>query len=189
MLSNPKIELSHSDGGLTHKVCIKIEVNKHPIHGRGIKFKLSSYEEINSIVTDKNIEGINKYLDATFGYYTLDVEHEFVMAHYNWHKFADVSHTKGVTCPVENLQNINTILNRRIERMFDLCYKAKLIFFVYGETQNYNYLQVDKEFYSLNDFSKLEKVMHDKFGSKSLIIDINKVNDARELMDIAAKIT
>ncbi len=186
LLSNPKVQLNYNDAGMTHRVCRKRGRNIDPKHGYGIKFESSTYDEINSITTDKDIDRLHEYIDSSFAYYTLDLKHKFILAHFNWHKFADVSKSKGITDPNINLQNTNDILNKRIKRMIDICNKAKHVFFIFEENQNYNYIQIDKDFYSLNDFSQLEKVMNDKFALKNSIIDINNVKDAKDIMKIIA---
>lgn len=139
VLANPKINMRFDDEKLTHSVCLKFEGCTDSAGNRGIEFKRSSYDEINTIVTSKNIENINQYLDSTFGYYTLDENHKFVLAHYNWHEFSDKSKYKGITDPTLNLEAINKSLNKRIDRLFDICNSAKYIFFIYGEYQNYEY--------------------------------------------------
>jgi hypothetical protein len=187
VIRDPIIQLDYNDDGRTHRVCIKAGKYKESNNGYGLNFELSSYEEIESIVTDRNVKGINKYLDKTFGYYTLDQKHQFVLAHYNWHRFADVSKSKGVTDPSENLQMINSILNNRIKRMFDLCKTAKFSFFIFGESQNYNHIKIGDKRSSLKDFSLLERVLSDKLNAGIFqIIDINEVKSAKELVDIIA---
>lgn len=184
VLSDPNIQLAYNDEGLTHQVCVKTEEHTDSVHGFGIKFELSSYEKIDSIVTSRGVKGINKYLDTTYGYYTLDVNHQFVLAHYNWHKSSNFSKSKGIVNPEENLKIINSMLNKRIKRMFDLCNKAKYIFFVLGEFQKYNYIQIGKEYYPLNDFSQLEKVLDANFNVKFSIINIDDINSAEDLLGI-----
>jgi hypothetical protein len=168
-LNKPKIALNYLDDGLTHAVCIKYEDNIDADIGRGIAFKKSSYDEINSIVTDKEIVNINKYLDSTFGYYTLDENHKFVLAHYNWHEFAQKSKSQGVTDPKLNLQKINDSLNNRIERMFALCRAAKYIFFVYGECQNYRYMKINDQCFDLKDLSGIKSTVDSKFKAQSFV--------------------
>lgn len=184
VFSNPEFKLEYQDKGTTHRVCMKIENHLDPTHGKGIKFQLSSYDEINSIVTEKNIEGINKFLDSTLGYYTLDLSHKVIFAHYNWHKFANYSHSKGIIDPNKNLQILNDTMNRRITRMLETCDEAKHIFFISGETQGYNYIQIDKSFYFLNDFHELNKILTTKYGTKFSIININNIVGPEDLINL-----
>lgn len=183
VLENPQINLEFNDDGQTHTVCIKNELNTDPKYGFGIKFSTSTYEEIDSIVTSRYIDSINKYLDSSFGYYTLDKKHKFVLAHYNWHPFADKSEPNGITSPCDNLPKINDILNKRIVRMLEMCDKAKHIFFIFGEGQNYKYMQIDNKYYMLNNFSKLNDICSKKFGSKFSIVNINDVKDLSEFLN------
>lgn len=182
VLSNPKIDLKHNDQGLTHRVCIKNENHRDNLNGLGIKFEISDYDHINSIATHPDLENINRYLDSTFGFYTLDVKHQFVLAHYNWHKFSHPSKSKGIVDPDKNLENINETLNKRIDRMFNLCRKAKHIFFVYGEFQKFNYIQIGSEFHHLNDFSHLEKVIKSTFDKPYSIVDLSNQNDIDKVL-------
>ncbi len=186
VIINQNIQLSYDDNGLSHKVCIKTEDVVDTTHGRGIKFEKSSYNKINAITINKNIEDINKYLDSSCGYYTLDQQNKFILAHYNWHEFADITKSKGIANPAKNLQIINEILNKRIKRMIDLCNAAKHIFFVFSENQNYDYIQIDDIFYSLKDFSTLEEILRNTFPGISTIIDIQKIKGAEDLLQIIA---
>lgn len=183
ILNNPKVALNFSDNGLTHSVCTKHEDDVDSDFGRGIAFKTSSYDEINSIVTDKEIVNINRYLDSTFGYYTLDVNHKFVLAHYNWHKFAQKSKSQGVTDPKLNLQKINDSLNKRIERMYDLCRAAKYIFFIYGEYQNYAYMKINDQYSDLKDLSGIKSAVDNKFKAQSFVGSSAEFDSPHKILD------
>lgn len=131
VLNNPKINLKFPDINLNnHTVCIKNERYNDSNLGIVTQFKKSTYHEIDSIVDSGNCSKINSYLDSTYGYYTVDLQHKFVLAHYNWHKLSNPFKSKGITDPEKNIENINQILNKRIERMFELCNSAKYIFFI-----------------------------------------------------------
>ncbi len=182
VLSNPKIELKYHDQGSTHRVCIKKAKYRDMLNGIGIKFEISDYDFINSMASHPEMENINNYLDSTFGYYTLDVKHQFVLAHYNWHKFSHPSKSKGVVDPEKNLENINDMFNRRLDRLFNLCRKAKHIFFVYGEFQKFNYIQIGSEFHDLNEFSDLEKVIKNIFDKPHSIINLSKPSDIQTVL-------
>ncbi|MEL0630920.1 hypothetical protein [Psychromonas aquatilis] len=176
VFENPHINLAF-DNELTQTVCIKTERNMDTTYGLGVKFESSTYEHINSIAINKNVNSINKYLDSTFGYYTLDKTHNFVLAHYNWHPLSDPIKSNGVTNPEQNLKKINETLNKRILRMLDMCNKAKHILFIFGDHQNYKYLQIDNKHYFLNDFDRLNKICSKKYDSKfSIISNINNVD-------------
>lgn len=181
VLRNPTIRLKYSsDYNDSHAVCIKYENYNDPISGKGIKFQKSTYHEINSLSTGKEIDNINMYLDSTFGYYTLDLKHNFVLAHYNWHSFADINKSKGIADPAINIKNINDILNRRVQRMFDKCNSAKYIFFIFFENQSYNYMMIDNEKFDLNDLSEIKNTVNNIFGSKAFVLKMNEscsVND------------
>ncbi|WP_221798460.1 hypothetical protein [Oceanobacter mangrovi] len=169
---NPEVSMSYDDE--SHAVCKKYEAFQDSERGKGIKFETSSYDEINSLV--KSVEGaeINQYLDSTFGYYTLDKEHNFVLAHYNWHELASDEKSKGIRVPEGNIPLINTMFNKRIERMLEMCVKAKHIFFVYL-IQNGSYLKLDDTFYDLADFSELKNVLDDKYNFQYSILDLQNI--------------
>lgn len=181
VLANPKISMEFDDQGETHSICVKNEANKDANWGIGIKFTSSTYKHINSVAVKKDMPKINNYLDSSFGFYTLDKKHKFVLAHYNWHHFADVSRSKGITNPKENLNIINNMLNRRIDRMMEICDKANHIFFIFGENQNYKYMQIDEEYFFLNDFEKLNQVCNRSFGSKFTVCNIFDIPSASNI--------
>lgn len=118
LLINKKINLNNSRVKTNHLVCIKHENHEDPTLGRGIKFIKSTYEEINLTVKNREMPDINKYLDSTFGYYTLDTENQFILAHYNWHVYANRDKPGRVYDPIGNIKNISNTINRRLDRMF-----------------------------------------------------------------------
>jgi len=183
VLKNPKINLDYKSSE-TQTVCIKHENHIDSIYGKGIKFQKSNYEEINSIASNKEVKNLKIYLDSHFGYYTLDLKHKFVLSHFNWHKLADEANSKGITDPLINLRNINIILNRRVKRMFEKCNNAKYIFFIHLENQGYNYMMIDDEKFKLNDFQEIIDVANDIFDAKVHLLDVNKLNGAKEILQI-----
>lgn len=185
VIKNPKINLEYPESSLTHAVCTKYERQNDSLLGFGIKFKKSSYAKINSIVENREGMGINRFLDSTCGYYTLDLTHNFILAHYNWHKRATLEQSKGVYDPCLNLKQINEIFNKRIRRMFDLCNSAKICFFVVGEFQKYNYMMVDDDYFDLNDFTELESTIRDVFSAKCFVATVSDIDTADKLFAIA----
>ena len=152
VLKTPNINMSFNDKGQSHNVCILTKNVIDDTHGSGIQFQSSTYKYIDSIAVDKNVKDLYKYLDSTYAYYTHDMQHNLILAHYNWHSLSNYNHSKGITNPLENLEKINNILNKRIIRMLDVCDKAKHIFFIFGNNEDYNYLKIDTHLYHLNDF-------------------------------------
>lgn len=184
VLNEPIINLKFPDENCdTHTVCIKQRMHEDILHGKGIRFQKSTYDEINSLAIDKDIPNINKYLDNTYGYYTLDIKHNFVLAHYNWHVFSNPSKSKGITDPSINIKNINDMMNRRIKRMFDMCNAAKYIFFIFNE-ENYNYMLIDDNYFDLHDLTELKNVVNDKFNAQSFVLKVNEVDSADKILDI-----
>lgn len=184
VIKNREIRLSYPDKDIkTHNVCIKEENSLDEVHGLGIKFTSSTYNEINDLASSKEAMGINKLLDSTFAYYTLDMKNGYVLAHYNWHVFASKEKSNGIYDVAENIQLINETMNRRIERMFKLCDSAKNVLFVFYNGQNYNYMKVDDTFYFLNDFTYLNKVLKERFGNKSRAILFSDIDTPKKLLN------
>lgn len=183
VLESCEINLRFEDEFDSHAVCIKNEFSTDPLYGKGIEFISSSYDAIDKKVINVEAKDFNKYLDSTFGYYTLDKKHNFVLAHYNWHALADDEKSQGIIDPKENLKRINKKLNSRISRMMRLCCNAFHIFFIYSETQNYNYMKIDEKYFFLNDFDRLNSVCKSAFGSKFSIINIDEVCNPKELLN------
>ncbi len=184
LLEDQVVELKYKDDGLSHRVCVKNESHTDPIHGRGIKFETKSYDYINSKAKSTEQSDINQYLDSTFGYYTLDCKFNYVLAHYNWHTFSSDEKSKGITDPDLNLKAINSTLNKRIERMIKLCRDVDFITFVFHDDQRLQYMQIDEQYYFLNDFSALENVCDKMFKNKYRIIRLDQVKSVNDLMAV-----
>lgn len=182
LLTEQKVDLNYHDNGATHTVCTKTESNIDSIHGRGIKFETKGYDYINDAAKSRDQENINHYLDSTFGYYTLDRNCNYVLAHYNWHSFSDDRKSKGITDPAINLRETSEILSKRIDRMMRLCNKAEHIFFIFYESQKYNYIQIDNEYYFLDDFSEVREVCDKFFGDKYTLVRLSDINSVSDLL-------
>lgn len=181
VINNPLIKMDFLNKE-SQTVCIKYEAYKDPVLGDGIKFQKSSYDEIDSLVVSKDMKDINMYVDSTFGYYTLDLKHNFVLAHYNWHKFSDPNKSRGCTDPLVNLQNINNILNNRIRRMFDLCEVAENIFFIYHMAGNYNHMSIDDKHFDLQDLTPIRVAVNEKFKAQSFVITTDEIINADNIL-------
>jgi len=179
ILQNPTINLTDSN----HSVCMKYENHYDTNLGLGIKFKTSTYNEINTLATHTDIEGIKQYLDGTFGYYTLDPQHNYILAHYNWHPFASQSHTDRIYNPKHNIKQINTLLNTRIQTMFHICNHAKYIFFVFGEYQDYHYMSIDTMQFDLHNYQEIQTVAKEIFSAKSFVLNANDFENIDMLFD------
>nr|WP_321466841.1 hypothetical protein [uncultured Desulfobulbus sp.] len=188
ILKNQNIDLKYNDKS-TQTACIKNENYTDIKYGLGIKFETSTYEEINNLAKSKTQKDIKKYLDSTFGYYTLDMNHGYVLAHYNWHKFADIATSKGHTDPEYNLIKISELLNMRIERLVNICRKAKIIFFVYDESQGYNFMCIDDSYFSLSDLEPIKSAANDMFNGRSIIIESKDIESPYHIMSIIKNIT
>lgn len=183
ILKNPEISLIHKDSG-SQNPCIKYENFHDENLGTIIRFKRSSYDEIETLAKSPDQPGINKYLDNTFGYYTLDERHKFVLAHFNWHRFSDVKHSNGIHDPSINLKNAENVLNRRIKRVLHKCEHAKHIFFIHHERQGYGFMKIDDQIFDLNDFDELMFVARRLYGRKVVLIDANSIATGEDLLDL-----
>lgn len=181
VINDPLISMNFSDRK-SQTVCIKYENHNDSALGLGVKFQKSTYDEINSLATSKNLKDINMYLDSTFGYYTLDLKHKFVLAHYNWHKFSDPEKSKCCTDPELNLNNINAVLNKRIERMFNMCLNAKHVFFIFQRSGGYNYMCIDDNFFDLHDLDCIKLAVKKRFKAQSFVITDNEISNAENLL-------
>lgn len=183
ILNNPVIHLSLDEGEIkNHTVCKKNEPCE--IYGKkGIKFTTSSYKEIDSLAVSPDYSKINTLLDSTFGYYTLDINNNFVLAHYNWHKFSNDSKSKGVHDPKINLKKTSEMLNRRLGKMFSLIDNSKYTFFIYFENQAYDFMMVDECYYDLKDTKKLKEFLLDRFPNKAFFGTLEEFGDAASILE------
>jgi hypothetical protein len=186
ILDFPQVSLCFQDRS-SFDICRKHENRKHPIHGDGIWFRRSSKEEIDSIVRGKDKSAINQYLDSTFGYYTLDNRHNYVLAHYNWHTYADNRKSGGCTDMPTNLQNASNILNRRIDRMMKLCHASKIAIFIFYNPQNYRHMRIDEEICDLTDLSAIKEAAQAIFKSKAHVVTDVELIESQYLREQVAK--
>ena len=105
-----------------------------------------------------------------------------MLAHYNWHSKASVDKSGGITEPSINLKRLTDMLNRRIERMFDICNQATHILLVYYDKQGYSYMSIDDEIFQLSDYENLRSIFESKFGKNVRLVNLNDVNEPVELI-------
>ena len=183
VINDPFINMDNLDKS-SQAVCIKYENHYDPALGLGIKFQKSSYEEIDFLAASKDSKCINKYLDSSLGYYTLDLKHNFILSQYNWHKYYDPKKSKGCADPLVNLKNINQTLNRRIERMFDMCESSEYILFIYQRPENYNYMSIGDRCFDLHDLTPINMAVKEKFNAQSFVITLDEFNNAENLLQL-----
>jgi hypothetical protein len=185
VLMNKKVDLTNGQYKPSHVVCIKHENHEDSTFGLGIKFIKSTYAQINSTVKSREMPGINKYLDSTFGYYTLDIKNQFILAHYNWHVFAYKDRPDRGYDPIANISNINNTLNRRLDRMLRECNNAKYILFIFEETQGYHFMMIDECFHDLHDLNSVEKATKEVFaGSICIVKKLSDVNSPKKILSL-----
>jgi hypothetical protein len=185
ILQSPEVSLCSEDDA--YDICQKHENHQHPNHGNGIWFRRSNKEEIDRTVAGKSRDSINQYLDSTFGYYTLDNRHNYVLAHYIWHIFADAKKSGGCSDVRENLQRASAILNRRIARMMEVCHASKIAIFVFHNPNNYSYMQIDDTIHELTDLSEAKEAAQAAFGSKAHVVTDLELVESQYLQEQVAK--
>ena len=171
ILRYPKVSLDYMNPS-SFDICKKKENYQNPTYGKGIKFIRSNKQEIDALVKtkDKNGKDINRFLDSTFGYYTLDNNHKYILAHYNWHLLADKVKSDGCSDMRINLEKASGILNRRISRMIKTCNSAKVVILVFHNPNEYKFMQIDDEIFDLEDLSEIKEVACETFQSKIIVV-------------------
>ena len=183
VIKEKKVNLNFDDVNLNHTVCVKDENHHDLVHGKGIKFKKSTYEEIDTYVINRDMDGINQYLDGAYGYYTLDLKNNFILAHYNWHIYSPYQSPQGIYDRSSNLDKINNMLNRRIKRMFHICNAAKFILFVFIKG-HYNYMMIDDIYFNLNDLELVKNAVEEAFTTKSFVVNFSEVNSSEKILEL-----
>lgn len=185
LLTLPRVCMNTEDK-TSFDICQKFENQSDPTIGKGIRFIRSSKEEIDAAATSRQQKGINQYLDSTYGYYTLDNQHSYVLAHYNWHAFADERKSKGVIDTSQNLKIVCETLNRRMARLLEICHAAKIIIFVYHNPQNYKYMSIDNKMLDLCDLSKAREAATAVFKEKAHVVTGTEVVNSSWLRERVA---
>ena len=188
VLKAKRVNLNSDQPRPNHTVCIKHENYNDPTFGYGIKFDTSTYEEINSAAASRDMDDINKYLDRSFGYYTLDMDNQFVLAQYNWHFFARENRPERIHDPIANINNINEMLNRRLDRLIEKCKAAKYVIFVFAETQGYKHMTIDNHHFDLSDLSPIEKVAKEIFPDSIVFVkNLDDINSPKKVLSLLDK--
>ncbi|MDL2191266.1 hypothetical protein QQF40_07655 [Cobetia sp. LC6] len=156
-----------------HDVCIKKENLIDGFSKKYIHFRRSDYHDIDEFVSSSKKNDLNNFLDSTRGYYTLDRFHNYVLAHYNWHKSADSKLSKGISDPVENIKAINDIMNKRIARMNRMCESASDVFFIYYNHQGYDYMKIDDCVYEARNLGVIRDAVVSKYGYKCQVKEVS----------------
>lgn len=166
---------------ITHRICTKHEDVRRGDR-RGILFRSSSYAEIDAQAQARDQPRINSLLDAGFAYYTLDRRHGFVLAHYNWHRFASDRHSKGICDPAVNIPGINRMLTMRLARMIEMCSRAQSVLFVLGEFQNFDFMAVEDEIHELDDLDPIRAAVEGSFGPRAQVLRFAEIDTAEKLL-------
>jgi len=127
----------------------------------------NSFQEISESEIEKQLKGgyNNQFLDSTCGYYTLNKEHNFVLAHYLWHK----SSKKYKTNYRNTIDIISDMFQRRLNRLNELCANHKNKFFIHYHRQPYNSVKINDNEYDLTDMDILKNQLTESFGENTLL--------------------
>lgn len=184
LLKSDKVDLAGFGCDKGHTVCIKYENSMHEDFGNGIRFITSSYEEIDRMCVDKESPNINQFLDRTFGYYTLCMNNKFVLAHFNWHKFAAVERSGGSYDILDNINHASSILTKRLNRLHQRCHDAKSVIFVIYDFREYKYMMIDDEIFDLNDFDIILHTAKRIYGNKCQVVALSDLKSPQDVLDI-----
>ena len=156
VLRNPSIFMDYADTN-SYSICMKDEVCFSRRLGIGVAFSSSSFDCIDELVNSASMDGLNAYLDSTFGYYTLDTYHKFIIAHYNWHPFAKKLAPARSVSRRTNLENIRHTLNRRIDSLFRQCEASKHILFIFDNHDQYSFMSINNDIFSLTNLGGIKE--------------------------------
>lgn len=180
-----EINFAHSDSGPDgYSVCIKQANCLDEFNNKYIKFTPSSYDYIDTKVSQSDVIS-NNYLDSTGGYYTLDINNEFVLAHYNWHASAPLEKSKGIITPEDNIPLIKDLMNNRLRRLEHMCHSARKIIFVTHDHQGYDYVQIGSSNIPIANIELLRDFMNFKFGEDKVYIErLSDIDNHSKLMGV-----
>jgi hypothetical protein len=158
MIREPEIALNAEIPG-SYALCIKDDPVRAENGAKGIHFTRTTQHELDQQVQACSHQktALNRYLDSTMGYYTLDERHQHILAHYNWHALSGRPSDLN-----ENLQAINQILNRRLNRLFRTLEQCQSALFVVDHS-GYQVLTVDQTHYSITDTADLTCALSQRF--------------------------
>ena len=178
MLSSDAIGFQHG-----HVPCMKFENFEDRELGKGLRFTTSTYEEIDRLAVSPTMPNLNQMLDSTFGYYTLDIEHQYVLAHYNWHKFA--AGKNGRVWDVdENVRTTGLLLTKRLNRLKEKAERARVVLLVVGETQQYKFMMIDDAVHMLNDYAVVAEAAARLFGEKCRVVTLRDIATPQAALDL-----
>lgn len=158
--------------GKDYRVCIKDEYIEDSGGSMCIRFQESSYAEIDERISHPGQPNINRFLDSTFGYYTLDTRHGYVLAHYNWHKFACGIKGDRPESSKSWLKGAEQIMNRRLSRLDTMCRTARSILCVHDKLPSLKTLKIGPVDYQLSSHNEVEKVFEKRYSKHARLIAI-----------------
>ena len=127
----------------------------------------NSFQEISESEIDEQIKDghDNKLLDLKGGYYTLNKDHNFVLAHYLWHKSSENYKTNYRN----TIDVLSDMFQRRLNRLNELCANHKNKFFIHYHYQPYNSVKINDNEYDLTDMDILKNKLTESFGENTLL--------------------
>lgn len=175
-------------GQLRHEICRKLDNYLCAVKGAGIHFETSTYQEVNrQVAEDQPTNKVNQWLDNTMAYYTLNLDHGYVLAHYNWHASAPALTNDDISDHSTRMQGINDMLARRMRRFIKICQNAKFVIFAYGETQGHNYMSIDDTTFDLADISGLHAATQEHFQTPSATVRLSDIPNWGKVFNIVER--
>ena len=104
-------------------------------------------------------------MDTTCGYYTLNKDHNFVLAHYLWHE----SSKNYITNYRNTIDILSDMFQRRLDRLNEQCANHKNKFFIHYHCQPYNSVKINDSEYDLTDMDILKNQLTESFGENTLL--------------------
>jgi hypothetical protein len=156
ILKNPNMDLLLDD----KKEPKNFTFSKRTQDGKSFKIISESEIEIQLKTGDED-----RLLDGEGGHYTLQTEHNFVLAHYLWHKSSDKYKTN-----YRNIVDIvSSMFQRRLKRLTELCESHKNKIFVYYHHQSNPSVKINNVEYDLTDMDVLKNQLNESFGENTLL--------------------
>lgn len=126
-----------------------------------------SFQVISEIEIDEQLKSgyDNKLLDHLRGYYVLNEDHDYVLAHYLWHKSSE----KYKTNYRNKIDIISSMFQRRLKRLNEICAGHKNKFFIHYHYQPYNSVRIRDIEYDLTDMDILKNQLTESFGENTLL--------------------
>ena len=82
----------------------------------------------------------------------MDLRHHYILAHYNWHRMKP-GVSLDETRIEHNLDSIRDVMQVRIDRMLEMCSRAKKIMLLALNHDGYEFIQINARLHPIGDLS------------------------------------